>query len=110
VRPSAWLAGALRITGHSEADFGCCFITPDAATGGNHATISWRYAPKFVMPHAKMSLTVKQAEQCDDHLVLCVCCNNAFRVLAISLASSFSPGNASLYWLDRTLLCRFPSA
>lgn len=45
-----------------------------------------------------------------DYLVRCVCSSNAFRVLAISLASSFSPGKASLYWLDRTLLCRFPSA
>jgi hypothetical protein len=45
-----------------------------------------------------------------DYLVRCTCASNAFRVLAISLASSFSPGKASLYWLDRTLLCRFPSA
>jgi hypothetical protein len=45
-----------------------------------------------------------------DYLVRCICSSNAFRVLAISLASSFSPGSASLYWLDRTLLFRFPSA
>lgn len=37
-------------------------------------------------------------------------CASDFLVLAISSASFFSSGNASLYSLDRTLLRRFPNA
>ena len=53
---------------------------------------------------------VKRAGQRDDYSVLCVCCSNTFQVLAVSGASSFSSGKASLYWLAKTLLCRFPRA
>lgn len=45
-----------------------------------------------------------------NYVALRVCSSNVFRVLAISSASSFSPGKASLYWLERTLFCKFPRA